>query len=128
MSVDYSILCDSKEPIDVVKTQLEQIINSQFKLSENWDYYDLYYVEVLGLWIQFHDWRESAKHYQDDEEDSQFTYQVQVGYVRKITGLLDGKDWERIAIVELARMISRNLKCKAVVMAQDVMTHRFEVD
>lgn len=129
MSVDYSILFDSSDPIDIVKTQVEKIINSSFELSENWEYYDLYYVEVLGLWIQMRDWRTNAKHYEGkDEEFSKFTYQIQIGYIRKLTGLSEGKSWVRIAVVELARMINRNLKCNSAVMAQDIITHRFKVE
>lgn len=125
MSVDYSIFIDSEEPIDVVKTKMEKVTCSSYKLNEEHkhSFGDIYYTEVLGLWLQFRDYRENRKRLFG--EFPRHSYHFQIGYLRDITGLDRGKDWQRIAVVELAQMISRNLNCMSVVCRDHIVTHRY---
>ncbi len=126
MSSDYTILFKSKKPISIVKTQLEKLINSPLKLSEKWKHGDLYYTELLGLWLQLEDCREEPEF--SDGEFSQYTYEIVVGSLGELIPPRYGKPLVQTVIVELARMITRNMKCNSVVMRDDVITHRFAVE
>lgn len=134
MSISYKILIDKDASVSEVKSGLEKIIKTTFEFSENWEYYDLYYTEALGLWIQFYE-RDNpmSRSYNErfpDLEDkyAQYTYQIQVGYLGDLIDPVDGKPWVRYAIVELARMINRNMNCNCLVFAEDVVTHSFIVE
>jgi hypothetical protein len=133
MSVSYKILIDKNGSVPEVKSGLEQIINARFELSENWEYYDIYYLEIMGLWVQFYELDNAiSRRYNQqfpelNEEYSQYTYKIQVRFLGDLIDPVDGKPWVRCAIVELARMINRNMKCNCLVFAEDVVTHSFSV-
>lgn len=128
MSADYKILIESDEPVQTVKNQLEQIIGIPLKLSEEWDLYDLYYVEVIGLWIQLSEYGKFGQPLEPDDEFYPYSYIVQVGFLGKLINPGDGKSLVRCVIVELARMIAGNMKNNCVVVKTDTITHRFTAE
>lgn len=128
MSADYKILIESDESVQAVKTQLEQIIRVPMKLSQEWDLYDLYYVEVVGLWIQLSEYGKFGPLLEVDDEFYPYSYIVQVGFLGKLISPEYGKPLVQCVIVELARMIAGNMKNNCVVVRTDVITHRFTVE
>src|SRR5688572_12658186 len=105
MSSDYKILIESDEPIETVKPQLEQIIGVPLELSKEWDLYDLYYVEVVGLWIQLSEYGKFGPPLEIDDEFYPYSYRVQVGFLGELINPEHGKPLVQCVIVELARMI-----------------------
>ena len=59
------------------------------------------------------------------DEHAQYTYKIRIGHLGASIDLYDGKQWVRSAIVELAKMISRNLECNSLIFAEDLVTHSF---
>ena len=128
MSSSYKILIESGESVQTVKNQLEQIIRVPLELAENWKYYDLYYVEAIGLWIQLSEYGKFGPPLEIDDEFYPYSYRVQVGFLGELINPGDGRSLVRCVIVELARMITTNMKCNCIVVREDVITHRFMVE
>ncbi len=128
MSSDYKILIESDEQILLIKTKLEQIIRVPMKLSQNWEYYDLYYVELIGLWIQLSEYGKFGPPLKIDDEFYPYSFKVQVGFLGELINPEYGKPLVRSVIVELARMIAKNMKNNCVVVRDDLITHNFTID
>ncbi len=128
MSFNYKILIESDDSLETVKTQLEQIIGVSLELSKEWDLYDLYYVEVVGLWIQLSEYGKFGPPLEIDDEFYPYSYRVEVGFLGELINPEHGKPLVQYVIVELARMITRNMKHNCVVVRTDVITHRFMVE
>lgn len=127
MSIRYEIFFDCEKPIEEVRKQLKELIGAPLELVEDWEHWDMYSTQVLGLKMQLRDYRENSSKLVGGDLSS-YTYQLLVYYIRELTGLSEGKVWMETANVEIARMIARNLKCRSIFVADDVITHRFELE
>lgn len=126
MSSDYSILVESNNSLEVIKDELEHIINFPLHLVEEWEYFEMYSIQLMGLWIQLHEFRKLGESVED--EFSRYNYQIQVGFLGNLIDPNDGRAWVHTSCVELARMITRNTGCDTAVVKNYVVTHTFLIE
>lgn len=131
MSISYSLLFEKNDStLDVIK-QLEKIVNSPFQFADYWEYFDLYYAEVIGLRLSLHNrnnpFKERYKRNNPNHVDefAKYNYKVDIEHIGELIDVSNGKQWVRYAIVEIARMINRNMKCDCIVFRDDVITYSF---